>query len=103
MTGWNVVDIHCGPCHRMGDKNPPRLARFARAAGGGPIHVQPFTVDGQKVIPAVRERPDGGRTWRLMSECGHDKRIREERIVVLFGLIGAGESSLRVTTEGDRL
>jgi hypothetical protein len=103
MTGWHVVDIHCGPCARSGDRNPPRLARFAQRPGGGPIAVQPFTVGGQKVIPAVRVRPDGGRTWRLVSECGHDKPIREERIAALFTLIPDGESSLRVTSEGARL
>jgi hypothetical protein len=96
MTDWLVLDIHCGPCARSGDPNPPRLARFARLAGGGPVHVRPFTVDGQKVIPAARQRPDGGRTWRLVSECGHDKLIREERIEAAFAAFTLGQSSLRV-------
>jgi hypothetical protein len=96
MTDWHVLDIHCGPCRRAGDENPPRLARFARLASGGPVHVRPFTVNGQKVVPAARRRPDGGTTWRLMSECGHDKRIREERIVAALNTMPPGESSLRV-------
>jgi hypothetical protein len=96
MTDWLVIDIHCGPCARAGDPNPPRLARFARPVEGGPVHVRPFTVDGQQVVPAARQRPDGGRTWRLVSECGHDKRIREERIAEAFTMFPGGESSLRV-------
>jgi hypothetical protein len=96
MTAWHVLDIHCGPCKRAGDENPPRLARFARPAGGGPVHVRPFTVDGKKVVPAARVRPDGGMTWRLVSECGHDKRIREERIAAALDFMPPGESAIRV-------
>lgn len=97
MTDWHVLDIHCGPCQRAGDENPPRLARFARHAdGSGPVRVRPFTVDGEQVVPAVRDRPDGGRTWRLVSECGHDKRIREERIAAALDLMPPGESAMRV-------
>jgi hypothetical protein len=43
MPRYLVLDIHCGPCQRDGDPNPPRLARFARLADGGPVEVQPFT------------------------------------------------------------
>jgi hypothetical protein len=95
MTDWLVLDIHCGPCRRAGDKNPPRLARFARPATGGPVHVRPFTAEGQQVVPACRTRSDGGTTWRLVSECGHDKRIRGERIAAAFDAFRPGESSMR--------
>lgn len=95
MTAWHVLDIHCGPCKGT-DSNPPRLGRFARPAGGGPVHVRPFTVDGQKVIPGARVRPDGGTTWRLVCACGHDRLIREERIAAALGFMPPGESSMRV-------
>ncbi len=98
MTGVHVLDIHCGPCKRAGDENPPRLARFFRPAGGGPLNVQPFLVDGEEVIPNSWIRPDGrGRTWRLVSECGHSKPVRQERIIAALDAMAAkGLSSARV-------
>jgi hypothetical protein len=88
-----VLDIICGPCHRAGDANPPRLARFVRRRGGGPVGVQPFAVEGQQVVPYCHQRDDGGRTWRLMSECGHDKPIREERLVEAFEVLFPGDTT----------
>lgn len=96
MSPYLVLDIHCGPCQRDGDPNPPRLARFARLAAGGPIKAQTFTYEGQPVIPLPRQRPGGGVTWQLVCPHGHNKPIRDERIAVAFDAFQPGTESMRV-------
>jgi hypothetical protein len=91
-----VLDIHCGPCQRDGDPNPPRLARFVRDARGGPIKAQSFTYKGQPVIPLPRQRPDGGVTWQTHCPQGHNKPIREDRIVDALDAFPPGTDSMRV-------
>jgi hypothetical protein len=97
MPRYLVLDIHCGPCQRDGDPNPPRLARFARLADGGPLEVKPFTVKGQPVIPYPHVRPDGGVTWQLVCPQGHDKPVREERIIAVLDAIPADKESVRIS------
>lgn len=99
MSPYLVLDIHCGPCQRDGDPNPPRLARFARLAEGGPIKAQTFTYKGQLVAPLSRQRPDGGVTWQ--TRCprqphGHNKPIQEWRIAAAFDAFPPGTESMRV-------
>lgn len=88
MTAYLVLDIHCRPC---GGEHPPRLVRFVRASGGGPIGVQPFTVDGHQVIPYYWTRADGGRTWRLVCPHGHEQRVREEHVSAALDTVTPGE------------
>lgn len=124
MPRYLVLDLHCDPCRRLdcrqcvealrtkgrleealavlasGDpdwlRSAPRLARFVRAVEGGPIGAQPFNYKGQQVIPYRHVRPDGGVTWRMLCPHGHDKPIREERIVAEFKtLFASGQESRR--------
>jgi hypothetical protein len=94
-----VLDIHCGPCQRDGDPNPPRLARFVRDVHGGPIQAQSFTYKGQPVIPLQHQRPDGGVTWQTRcprQPYGHNKPIQEWRIVAAFDAFPPGTDSVRI-------
>jgi hypothetical protein len=96
-----VLDIHCRSCRpewRNGDPDlPPRLARFARLAAGGPLEVKPFTVKGQQVIPYPHQRPDGGVTWQLVCPQGHDKPIREDRIIAALDAVPPAKDSVRIS------
>lgn len=92
-----ILDIHCAPCERAGDPNPPRLARFARPAAGGRVEVQAFSFKGHEVIPRPHRRPDGGVTWRLGCPHGHYKPIREERIIAALDAIPLGQERARIS------
>jgi hypothetical protein len=96
MPRYLALDIHCGPCERDGDPNPPRLARFARLADGGPVEVQPFTVNKQPVIPYPRQRPDGGVTWQLVCPQGHNRPVKHERVVAALDAFPPGTDSMRI-------
>lgn len=91
-----LLDIHCRPCHDAGDEHPPRLARFYRN-GDGQVQVQPFTYEGQKVIPYAHTRPDGGVTWKLLCPAGHYRPTRNERIAAALDLMATrGDMNARV-------
>jgi hypothetical protein len=95
-----VLDLHCGPCARATDpyqpQRAPRLARFVRDARGGPIGFQPFTVEGQKAGPYPRQRPDGGVTWQLLCPQGHNRPVKQERLVAAFEVFPAGQDSMLI-------
>jgi hypothetical protein len=96
MPRYLVLDIHCGPCQRDGDPNPPRLARFVRDVRGGPIKAQSFTYKGQPVGPKPHQRLGGGVTWQTHCPHGHDKPIQEWRIAAAFDAFPPGTDSMRI-------
>jgi hypothetical protein len=123
MPRYLVLDLHCDPCRRLdcrqcvealrtrgrldealaqlADDDPdrlrsvPRLARFARLASGGPLEVKPFRYKGRPVIPYPHQRPDGGVTWQLRCQHGHNTPMREERITAELDAIPPGKDSIR--------
>jgi hypothetical protein len=100
MPRYLVLDIHCRPCRpdwRDGDPGlPPRLARFARLADGGPVEVRRFKYKGQLVHPYPHRRPDGGVTWQLLCPHGHNRPVRHERVVAALDAIPPGTGSIRI-------
>jgi hypothetical protein len=91
-----LIDIHCRACYDAGDGNPPRLGRFFRR-GNGPVQVQAFEKNGQKVVPYPHTRPDGGITWKLECPAGHYRPTRDERIIEALNVMATrGDMNQRV-------
>jgi hypothetical protein len=93
-----LLDIHCLACYRGDEHVPPRLVRFVQY-DGEPINVRPVKRKGEKVIPRPHERPDGGITWQLVCPRGHNRPLRNERIVAAFAAMavafGGGDGNWR--------
>jgi hypothetical protein len=100
---YPTLIVCCLVCQQAGDPNPPTLARFEQHPDG---KVEPAA---QGVNRAMRrrlypwmlvtphQRPDGGVTWKL-PRCphGHERPVRQERLVAEFGRIPAGQNDVRV-------
>jgi hypothetical protein len=100
---YPTLIVCCRDCEQAGDPNPPVLARFAQYPDGR-IELQPYRANRAMrhtlypwMLATQHQRPDGGVTWRL-PRCpqGHNRPVREERLVAEFERFPAGQSDVRV-------
>jgi hypothetical protein len=106
MSGGLFLDIYCHPCEQVGEDN--RLARFWRAAEGGPVGAEPYSDKGpwrepyglgpqpNRRFPPNHRRPDGGLTWDLSCPRGHNKPIQHERLEAAFAAFPPGRDTWRI-------
>jgi hypothetical protein len=95
--------VCCRVCQQHGDPNPPVLARFAQYPDGK-VEPEPSTVNRAArrrlypwMIATPHRRPDGGVTWQL-PRCpqGHNRPVRDERLIAEFEHFPAGQTDHRV-------
>jgi hypothetical protein len=100
---YPTLIVCCLVCQQHADPNPPVLGRFAQYPDGT-VEPQPSTLNRAAhrrlypwMIATPHQRPDGGVTWQ-MPHCpqGHNRPVRQERLVAEFERIPAGQNDVRV-------
>lgn len=86
------LDVFCKPCGKV---NPPRLQRFIRPVGGGPVGVKPFIAEGKEQAAAFHVR-EGMLKWRLVCPHGHDTYLREADLAATLDAVERGDLPPRV-------
>jgi hypothetical protein len=83
-----TLDLRCGACARAGDAQPPQLAMFAYDPTSGHLFVATFLYGKERVRPARVRRADGGITYAMACQHGHNPPTRHETIVGWFDDFG---------------